>query len=156
MRHEATLRSRGLLRASIVTGIVLTLGACGAPVLTAGSTVPTTPSSAAAPTLVSPPSSSAVPTQVSAPKSSATTQTVVVIGYVQQIQPTGDFVLDDGRVRYTVVMSPTTSVVNERGRAASRLFIRTSGALTVTGELVGSTINAQSVLVPTRKENPDG
>src|SRR4249920_3330417 len=98
--------------------IVLAVGGCGAARPTSG-----------------PSSSTTSRTPASAPLESAQT---AVIGYVQQVYPTGDFVLDSGQVSYTVVMSPTTMVVNQRGRAISRLFIRAPDSVQVTGVLVGS------------------
>jgi len=86
--------------------------------------------------------------------SSATTSTGVqpFEGYVQSIYSTGDFVLVVGNVRYTVVMSPTTMVLNLRGRQIPRQFMTAAQSVTVTGTLVDSKIQAQSILVPTRKE----
>jgi hypothetical protein len=77
-------------------------------------------------------------------------------GYVQQVYSTGDFLLGSGTVTYKVVMSPTTQVVNLRGRAVPRQFIRVSGPVQVTGPLSDLQISAQSVLIPTRKDIPDG
>jgi hypothetical protein len=53
-----------------------------------------------------------------------------------------------------VVMSPTTSVINIRGRRVPRQFITVAGSVEVTGTLAASTITAQTVLVPTRKDDP--
>ena len=89
-----------------------------------------------------------------ASSTAATTSTGVrpFEGYVQSIYSTGDFVLVVGNVRYTVVMSPTTMVLNLRGRQIPREFMTAAQSVTVTGTLVDSTIEAQSILVPTRKE----
>jgi len=157
MSHERTERQRTIVLAALVTVVSLTLGACRGPGSPAGSPSPiAAPASTVVPTptQVSTPST-ASPTQVSTVPAAGATPTVIT-GYIQEIEPTGDFVIEDGGVRYTVVMSPATSVVNLRGRAASRLFLRTSGAVTVSGALNGSTISAESVLIPTRKEYPDG
>lgn len=74
-------------------------------------------------------------------------------GYVQQIYSTGDFLLVSGPVTYTVVMLPTTTVVNIRGQRVPRQYIAVSGLVDVTGTLDTGTITAQSVLVPTRKDD---
>ena len=75
-------------------------------------------------------------------------------GYVQQIYSTGDFLLASGPITYTVVMSPTTAVINVRGRQVPRQFISVAGSVEVTGTLDASKIFAQTVLVPTRKDDP--
>lgn len=73
-------------------------------------------------------------------------------GYIQQIYSTGDFVLVVGNINYAVVMSPTTMVLNLRGRQIPRQFMGAAQSVTVTGTLAGSTIHAQTIVVPTRKE----
>jgi len=77
-----------------------------------------------------------------------------VDGYVEQIYSTGDFILNAGNVRFTIVMSPTTAVVNIRGRQVPRQFISVSGPAHVTGTVSGSKVVADTVLLPTRKDDP--
>jgi hypothetical protein len=77
-----------------------------------------------------------------------------VTGLVMQIFSTGDFLLNDGHVSYTVAMSLTTKVVNLRRREVPVQFIQVANSVQVTGLLTGSTITAQTVLVPTNKDGP--
>ena len=79
---------------------------------------------------------------------------VTVTGLVMQIFSTGDFLLNDGHVSYTVAMSLTTKVVNLRRREVPVQFIQVANSVQVTGLLTGSTITAQTVLVPTNKDGP--
>ena len=55
---------------------------------------------------------------------------------------------------YTVVMTPTTSVINLRGRVVPFQFIQVANSVTVTGQLTGSTITATTILVPVNKDGP--
>jgi len=59
----------------------------------------------------------------------------------------GGFVLAPGG--YTVVMSPTTSIVNDLGHIVPAQFIATGGSVDVTGVLSGTTITATRVVVHT-------
>ena len=74
-------------------------------------------------------------------------------GSVQQIYSTGDFVLVSGPLTYTVVMMPTTTVVNLRGQRVPQQYIAVSGTVEVTGILEDGRIIAQNVLVPTIKDD---
>jgi hypothetical protein len=75
-----------------------------------------------------------------------------VSGVVSQVYSTGDFVLNAGALRFTVMMSPTTTVLNIRGRQVPRQFISVSGPAEVTGKVSGSTIAAETIRLPTRKD----
>jgi hypothetical protein len=86
--------------------------------------------------------------------SSSAGSPTAISGYVAQIDPNGDFILDTGTVRFTVVMSPSTTVVNVRGRQVPRQFISVAGPAKVTGTVTGSRIAADSVVLPTRKDDP--
>ena len=57
---------------------------------------------------------------------------------VEQIYSTGDFVLNTGDVRFTIMMSPTTAVLNVRGRQVPRQFIAVAGPVEVTGTVAGT------------------
>lgn len=103
--------------------------------------------SSVAPSTLSPPPVSQLPTTALAGPSAPFT------GYVQQIYSTGDFVLVSGPVTYTVVMMPTTTVVNLRGQRVPQQYIAVSGTVEVTGVLEAGKITAQNVLVPTRKDD---
>ena len=74
-------------------------------------------------------------------------------GSVQQIYSTGDFLLVSGPLTYTVVMMPTTTVVNLRGQRVPQQYIAVSGTVEVTGILEDGKIIAQNVLVPTLKDD---
>lgn len=102
---------------------------------------------AVATTTLSPSAVSQPPTSTSAGSSAPFS------GSVQQIYSTGDFVLVSGPVTYTVVMLPTTTVVNLRGQRVPRQYIAVSGMVEVTGTLEAGKITAQNVLVPTRKDD---
>jgi len=77
-----------------------------------------------------------------------------ISGYVEQIYSTGDFILNTGTLRFTIMMSPTTAVLNVRGRQVPRQFIAVAGPVEVTGTVAGATISAQTIRVPTRKDDP--
>lgn len=106
-----------------------------------------------APTGSAPPSSGSAAVAPPASGVTAPSGAVPFNGYIQQIYSTGDFVLVVGNVSYAVVMSPTTVVFNLRGRQVSRNFMTAALSVAVTGTLVDSTIHAQSIVVPTRKDN---
>jgi hypothetical protein len=150
--------TRSAPRALLLTAmLVMAIGACGAPGAQGGPSS----SAAASPAALTTPAAPAPTPAAPAPTPAAPAPTPAAAGspftgYVQQVDSTGDFILASGAVSYTVVMSPTTAVVNLRGRAITRLFIRVSGSVQVTGTLAGSKISAQSVLVPTTKDIPDG
>jgi hypothetical protein len=74
---------------------------------------------------------------------------VTVLGNVQAIFASGDFLLTDGPTTYTVSMSTTTSIVNLLGHIVPSQFIAVGGAVEVTGPLAGSTIQAELVVVQT-------
>jgi hypothetical protein len=131
----------------------LALGGCGA------SRANSSPASIAAVTSLPVAAIPAATSPAAAPTSPATPAAVApstpFTGYVQQIYPTGDFILLDGQVTYTIVMLPTTFVVNLLGRQIPRQAIVVSGSVQVTGTLADSKVNAQTVLVPTRKDGRD-
>ena len=94
------------------------------------------------------------PSTVSQPPATASVgSSAPFSGYVQQIYSTGDFVLVSGPVTYTVVMLPTTTVVNLRGQRVPQQYIAVSGMVEVTGVLESGRITAQNVLVPTVKDD---
>ena len=74
--------------------------------------------------------------------------TVTVLGNVQAIFASGNFQLTSGTSTYTVVMSPTTSIVNLLGHIVPSQFIAVNGSVEVTGLLSdATTIQAQLVVV---------
>ena len=98
--------------------------------------------------------SSVAPSTLSPSPSPASAESSVPFsGSVQQIYSTGDFVLVSGPLTYTVVMMPTTTVVNLRGRRVPQQYIAVSGTVEVTGILEDGKIIAQNVLVPTTKDD---
>ncbi len=79
---------------------------------------------------------------------------VTVAGTVKTILPDGDFVLDDGHTDYTVSMSATPSIVDLDGAAATADLIQLGGSVQVTGTVSGTTITAETVIVPIRPAPP--
>jgi hypothetical protein len=71
-----------------------------------------------------------------------------------QIFSNGNFTLSERKQVDTIVMQLTTLVINLRGREVPVQFIQVAGSVSVTGMRNGSTIDAQSVLVPTMKDGP--
>ena len=100
---------------------------------------------------VAPSTLSPSPVPASVPASAESS--VPFSGSVQQIYSTGDFVLVSGPLTYTVVMMPTTTVVNLRGQRVPQQYIAVSGTVEVTGILEDGRIIAQNVLVPTIKDD---
>jgi hypothetical protein len=74
---------------------------------------------------------------------------VTIVGTVQKLDPSGDFVINDGHVDYTIAMSPAVKIADLGGTQLSPDVIQISTSIQVTGALAGSTITAQSVVVPT-------
>jgi len=123
------------------------MAACGDAVTTRG-----TPGTSPAPTqgqaLTPAPTPTPTPTPTPAPA------LVTVAGLVTQLSAAGDFILTDADTSYSVAMSRTTKVINLPGREVPRQFIKVAGSVQVTGTLSGSTISAQTVLIPTKKDRP--
>lgn len=115
------------------------------------------PPSVSQPTVAPPspvPTSTLSPSAGSQPPVSASAGlSVPFSGSVQQIYSTGDFLLVSGPLTYTVVMLPTTTVVNLRGQRVPQQYIAVSGTVEVTGVLEDGKITAQNVLVPTLKDD---
>jgi hypothetical protein len=59
-----------------------------------------------------------------------------------------------GHVDYTVMMSPTTDIINLRGREVPVQFTQVAGSVQVTRMLSSLKTTAQTVLVPTNKDRP--
>ena len=97
--------------------------------------------------------SSATPTttstQAAAPAGTTGSTEVTIAGQVRQVLDNGDFVINDGKVDYTVAMSSSTKVVDLNGAEASPDDIQVDGSAQVTGLLSGTTITAETVMVPT-------
>jgi len=131
-------RARAVLLA-IAIALAVALSSCGTPAPTGG------------PSGVSP-----TPTQAQAPTTTPTPAppVVTVAGEVKQILSDGDFVLDDGHQEYTIAMSSTAKIVNLSGHEVTRQLIQVVGSVQVTGTLSGSTISAQTVLIPTKLDRP--
>ena len=159
-------RSARLLPALAI--LVVTIGACGAagakgglsgagPVSSQGGAAAAPSSTLPSATSMPPPeaavSPSSGPASTPAPGAATSPPPTLVTGQVKQIYSTGDFILDDGHVTYTVVMSPTTAVINLRNRQVPRQYIQVAESVQVTGTVSGSNIEAQTVLVPTTKDD---
>ena len=89
-------------------------------------------------------------TQAPAPTVTAGSIEVTIAGQVRQVLANGDFVVNDGKVDYTVTMSSTTQVFDVNGADATTHDVQLDGSAQVTGLLSGSTIVAETVTVPTR------
>jgi hypothetical protein len=79
---------------------------------------------------------------------------VTVAGTVKTVLPDGDFVVDDGRTDYTVAMSSEPTIVDLDGATAASDLIQLGGSVQVTGTVSGTTITAQTVIVPIRPAPP--
>jgi len=85
-------------------------------------------------------------------------QFVNVTGYAQYELSQTEFVFNTGTATYNVTMDLTTQAINLNGKLlggyqiVSQIIPVTSLQLTVTGTLSGSTIMAQTVLIPTTKD----
>lgn len=113
---------------------------------TAGSSVT---SSSTATTVSSAVASSTAPTTTPSPIATAGSVVVTIAGQVRQVLANGNFVVNDGKVDYTVTMSSTTKVVDLNGAEASPDGIQVDGSAQITGLLSGTTISADSVTIPT-------
>ena len=140
------MRPRWLHRpalAVVIVGLVAS-GCSGSSASSApGSTVTSTSSVSTSST------TSSTTTQVPAPTVTAGTIEVTIAGQVRQVLANGDFVVNDGKVDYTVTMSSTTTVLDVNGAQASADAVQVDGSAQVTGLLSGSTIAAETVTVPT-------
>jgi hypothetical protein len=123
------------------------MAACGDAVTTRG-----TPGTSPAPTQGQ--ALTPAPTPTPTPKPTPAPALVTVAGLVTQLSAAGDFILTDADTSYSVAMSRTTKVINLPGREVPRQFIKVAGSVQVTGTLSGSTISAQTVLIPTKKDRP--
>lgn len=112
------------------------------------------PSSAPGSTVISGSSavtSSTAPSTTEAPAPTVTAGSieVTIAGQVRQVLGNGDFVINDGKVDYTVTLSSSTKVLDVNGADASADDIQLDGSAQVTGLLSGTTIAAETVTVPT-------
>ena len=152
VRARRRLVAAGVALAILVVVGVIAIAASG------GSDSPTTQSSAgatAAPADTQPaqPVASGAP-QPSQPIGTAVGAVVTVAGSIKTLLPNGDFVVDDGGNRYTVVMSPATTITDIDGARATADLIQLGGSAQVTGTLTGNTLIADAVIVPTRAAPP--
>jgi hypothetical protein len=106
---------------------------------------PTSPSSSSSSTLVRGPAGSAP---------SIAGSIVTIVGRVQRVDPSGDFVINDGHVEYTIAMSTAVKIADLTGAGLSPDVIQANSSIQVTGALTGSTITAQTVVVPTSAATP--
>jgi hypothetical protein len=77
---------------------------------------------------------------------------VTVVGTVNKLIPNGDFVVNDTHSDYTIVMSSNPKVVDLTGVTATAAAIQLDDSVQITGTLTGSTIEAETVIVPTKPE----
>ena len=119
-----------------------------------GATPTPTPVPPPAPTPKPTPAATPAPTPKPTPAATPAPTLVTVTGTVMQIFSNGNFTLSESKQVDTIVMQLTTPVINLRGREVPVQFIQVAGSVSVTGMRNGSTIDAQSVLVPTMKDGP--
>jgi len=79
---------------------------------------------------------------------------VTIVGTVQRIDPSGDFLINDGHVDYAVAMSTAAEVTDLTGAKLSPDAIQVNSSVQVTGALTGSTITAHTVVVPSSPAPP--
>ena len=115
---------------SSATGSSITSVASG---VTSSSTAPTTTTTKAPP----------------APAGTTGSTEVTIAGQVRQVLANGDFVVNDGKVDYTVTMSSSTTILDVNGAPATAGDVQVDGSAQVTGLLSDSTIAAETVTVPT-------
>ena len=91
-----------------------------------------------------------------APRTATVLETrVKVTGQVMLIFASGNFRLSTGTRAYRIVMRPTTSVINLRGREVPRQFIQVANKVTVWGRRIASRIVARQVMVTPAKTGRD-
>jgi uncharacterized protein YdeI (BOF family) len=110
------------------------------------------------------PSSSPSPTLVQGPAGSAPSvagsivtiagNIVTIVGTVERVDPNGDFAINDGHVDYTIAMSTKVKIADLAGADLSPHAIQVNTSIQVTGALAGSTITAESVVVPASAPTP--
>ena len=136
-------RSYGLAVAVVIAGLV----ASGCSGSSNSSSAPDSSVAAASSAVTSTTTSSTTTTP--APTVIAGTIEVTIAGQVRQVLANGDFVVNDGKVDYTVTMSSTTTILDVNGAPATAADVQVDGSAQVTGLLSGSTIAAETVTVPT-------
>jgi hypothetical protein len=73
---------------------------------------------------------------------------VTIVGRVNAVAANGDLALNDGNADYTISMQVSPKVTNLGGAEVSKDLIQVGGQVQVTGLLTGSTIDAQTVIIP--------
>jgi hypothetical protein len=132
-RGRRLLKGRALV-ATIVVGLAIVIAVVV--LATGGSDSPT-----AAPGVVT--------TQASASTSAGTV--VTVVGTVNKVLPNGDFVANDGHTDYTIVMS-SAKIVDLNGATVAAERIQLDESVQIIGTVSGSTIAAETVIVPNKPE----
>ena len=74
-------------------------------------------------------------------------------GYVVTAPVNDRFAFMVNGIRYTVVLTPTTLLINSLGKEVPRQYIAPSAKpVTVTGMRLGTTITAKTILIPGAKD----
>ena len=139
-------RSHGRAVAVVIVGLVAS-GCSGSSNSSNSSSAPASSVAVASSAVTSTTTSSTTTTP--APTVTAGTIEVTIAGQVRQVLANGDFVVNDGKVDYTVTMSSTTIILDVNGAPATAADVQVDGSAQVTGLLSGSTIAAENVTVPT-------
>jgi flagellar basal body L-ring protein FlgH len=134
---------------AVVVAIVLIASGGSGSSGTTGSSVAAGSSAPAGSSVTTSAASTSTSTVPQATVTTAGTILVTIAGQVRQVLANGDFVVNDGKVDYTVAMSSTTKVVDLNGAAASPDGIQVDGSAQVSGLLSGTTIAAETVMIPT-------
>jgi hypothetical protein len=151
---------RRLVGTAIALGVLVVVGiiaiaASGGSDAPSSSTIASAGTSAGTSAITQPPQSGATTVDASAPPiDTAVGVVVTVAGTVKTVLPSGDFVVDDGRTNYTVVMSAGATITDVDGATAAADLIQLGGSVQVTGTLTGTNIIAQTVIVPVRPVPP--
>ena len=136
----------GRARAVVIVGLVAS-GCSGSSDSAGSSASPGSSVTSASSAVTS--STSSTTTQVPAPTVTAGIIEVTIAGQVRQVLANGDFVVNDGKVDYTVTMSSSTTILDVNGAPATAGDVQVDGSAQVTGLLSDSTIAAETVTVPT-------
>jgi len=120
---------------------------------------PATTPAPASPTPNTPPTPTPIPTITPTPTPNPGGQNAInVTGHALYELSQTEFVFSDGTKTYNVTMDLTTRAINLNGKLlggyqiVSQIIPVTSLPLTITGTVSGSTITAQTILIPTTKD----
>jgi len=94
------------------------------------------------------------PTSTEATTTTAPGILTTVAGPVRQILDTDHFVINDGQTDYTIVTSAATKLVDVNGAPMTADSITVAGLVQVTGTVDGTTIDAETIVLPAAAPAP--